>query len=70
MMIANPQTERDAMEIEFIEDEETIRLIVRREGLTDTVFHLDADDDRWLLTLDADRRWNDKLLTSTNGDFQ
>jgi len=58
------------MEIEFIEDEETIRLIVRREGLTDTVFHLDADDDRWLLTLDADRRWNDKLLTSTNGDFQ
>jgi len=69
-MIANPQTERDAMEIEFIEDEETIRLIVRREGLTDTVFHLDADDDRWLLTLDADRRWNDKLLTSTNGDFQ
>jgi len=70
MMIANPQTERDAVEIEFIEDEETIRLIVRREGLTDTVFHLDADDDRWLLTLDADRRWNDKLLTSTNGDFQ
>ena len=58
------------MEIEFIEDEETIRLIVRREGLTDTVFHLDADDDRWLLRLDADRRWNDKLLTSTNGDFQ
>jgi hypothetical protein len=70
MMIANPQTERDAVEMEFIEDEETIRLIVRREGLTDTVFHLDADDDRWLLTLDADRRWNDKLLTSTNGDFQ
>jgi len=70
MMIANPQTERDAVEIEFIEDEETIRLIVRREGLTDTVFHLDADDDRWLLRLDADRRWNDKLLTSTNGDFQ
>ena len=70
MMIANPQTERDAVEIEFIEDEETIRLIVRREGLTDTVFYLDADDDRWLLTLDADRRWNDKLLTSTNGDFQ
>lgn len=55
------------MDIEFIEDDETIRLIVHRPGRTET-FHLDADDSRWTLTFDDDGTIH--LLTSTNGDFQ
>ena len=53
------------MEIEFIEDDETIRLIVRQENRETTLF-LDADDDRWKLILGDDQM---TLLTSTNGDF-
>jgi hypothetical protein len=75
MMIAIPQTDGGKKErelllsIEFIEDEETIRLIIRRPDQEDKIFHLDADDDRWLLTLSTERPWNDRLLTATNGDF-
>lgn len=58
----------DKITLEFRETDETISLKVFHGNWAMQQHFLDADDDRWELTINTDDRTS-TLRTSTNGDF-